>query len=67
MAFFLQFVVPSSIHLSCQSLKASLFLPSAARTFEGCSCHADMNRPITAQQRTSRHAACLDSLGPDKI
>ncbi|EYC35449.1 hypothetical protein Y032_1052g3498 [Ancylostoma ceylanicum] len=45
------------IHLSHVSSETCLFLPSAARTFEHCSRDAHLNRPITVQQRTSRHAA----------
>ncbi|EYC30764.1 hypothetical protein Y032_0004g1758 [Ancylostoma ceylanicum] len=45
------------IHLSHLSQETCLFLPSAARTLEGCARDAHMNRPITAKVRTSCHAA----------
>ncbi|EYB81947.1 hypothetical protein Y032_0370g101 [Ancylostoma ceylanicum] len=48
---YVAFIYPSLAHKTC------LFLPNAARTFEDCSRDAHMNRPITAQQRTSCHAA----------
>ncbi|EYC02129.1 hypothetical protein Y032_0102g3508 [Ancylostoma ceylanicum] len=54
---YLQLVGSDSIHLSLPTLETCLLLPSAARTFEGCGRDTLMNGPITAQQRTSCHAA----------
>ncbi|EYB81463.1 hypothetical protein Y032_0383g382 [Ancylostoma ceylanicum] len=47
------FICPTIARNTC------LFIPSAARTFERCSRDAHLNRPITAQQRTSCHAAIV--------
>ncbi|EYB89474.1 hypothetical protein Y032_0231g2998 [Ancylostoma ceylanicum] len=41
------FIYPTLAQKTCQ------LLPSAARTLEGCSRDAHMNRPITAQQNVS--------------
>ncbi|EYB82187.1 hypothetical protein Y032_0365g3597 [Ancylostoma ceylanicum] len=54
------FSAPMAFIYPAVAQKTCVFLPSAARTFEGCSRNARMNRPITAQQRTSCHAALVD-------
>ncbi|EYC00650.1 hypothetical protein Y032_0114g456 [Ancylostoma ceylanicum] len=51
------FSAPMAFIYPSLSQKTCVFLPSAARTFDGCSRDARMIRPITAQQRTSCHAA----------
>ncbi|EYC39116.1 hypothetical protein Y032_0675g1429 [Ancylostoma ceylanicum] len=56
-AILLRFVGPVSIHLSHPSPENSSISPRCTRTFECCNCDAHMNRPITAQQRTSCQAA----------
>ncbi|EYC42066.1 hypothetical protein Y032_0545g3249 [Ancylostoma ceylanicum] len=53
----LQYVSSNSIHLPHPSLENLPIFPATARTFEGCRRDAHMNRPVTAQQRTSSHAA----------
>ncbi|EYB95503.1 hypothetical protein Y032_0159g3300 [Ancylostoma ceylanicum] len=51
------FSAPTAFICPILAQETYLFLHSAAHTFEGCSRHAHMNRPITAQQRASCHAA----------
>ncbi|EYC04583.1 hypothetical protein Y032_0087g2096 [Ancylostoma ceylanicum] len=53
----LHFFGSYDIHLSHLSSENLSIFPSAARRFEDCSRDARMNRPITALQRTSCHAA----------
>ncbi|EYC05395.1 hypothetical protein Y032_0082g1557 [Ancylostoma ceylanicum] len=55
------FSAPMAFIYPTLSQKTRLFLTSAARTFEGSSRDVRMNRPITAQQRASCHAAALDT------